>query len=62
MCEWPGCEQLASEVDHRIPIADGGREFREENLQALCHRHHALKTVIDQRKIKEVRATEGRGA
>lgn len=50
MCQWPDCDQAASEVDHRLPISEGGKQFSLENVQALCHHHHAVKTAQDQRK------------
>ncbi len=61
MCEWPECQEPAVEVDHVVALALGGRELREENMQALCHGHHVVKTSADQKKIKSVRVTAGRG-
>ncbi len=46
LCEWPGCEQPATDVDHRVPRARGGSD-QPSNLQALCHRHHSRKTVLE---------------
>jgi 5-methylcytosine-specific restriction protein A len=44
LCQWPGCTQLATDVDHIIPKAAGGQDTLE-NCQGLCHSHHSLKTV-----------------
>jgi 5-methylcytosine-specific restriction endonuclease McrA len=33
------------EVDHIIPISEGGERFDEDNLQAACKRCHAWKTA-----------------
>lgn len=62
MCMYIYCEELATEVDHIVPLVLGGREFREDNLQAFCHAHHVAKTLGDQKKIKSARATVGWGA
>ena len=35
------------EVDHKVAIVNGGREFDEANLQVLCHRCHVGKTKSD---------------
>lgn len=43
MCEWPGCQQPASQVDHIVPLARGGTN-ETANLQALCASHHTYKT------------------
>lgn len=40
------CPEWATEVDHIQPLADGGAD-RLSNLQALCHRHHAEKTTVE---------------
>lgn len=42
-CMWPGCTRKATDVDHIIPRAQGGGDDWE-NLQALCHAHHSVKT------------------
>jgi len=42
-------------VDHIVPIALGGEEFDESNLQALCGICNREKTKVDQAKIAELR-------
>ena len=44
-CRFPGCRRRATacQVDHIDPWDDGGRTDAA-NLQALCTRHHQLKT------------------
>ncbi len=44
-CEWPGCHQPATDVDHKVPIGVGGDPWDDGNLQALCHPHHSSKTA-----------------
>lgn len=38
----------ALEVDHRIPLADGGTDT-PDNIQLLCRADHATKTADEQR-------------
>jgi len=45
-CERLGLVGAAEEVDHRTPLAKGGRDH-ESNLQGLCRRHHKEKTARD---------------
>ena len=47
-CQWPGCRDLIEEIDHIIPKAEGGDDHHN-NVQGLCFRHHAIKTLIDKR-------------
>ena len=37
----------ATEVDHIVPIEDGGAMYDEANLQGLCKPHHSRKTARD---------------
>jgi len=61
LCETYGCSELATEVDHKLALALDGEIFKFSNLQALCHRHHIIKTGVDQQRIKVQRSiTEGR--
>ena len=50
ICEWPGCRLLSVEVDHIVPLAEGGERYAWSNLQSLCRPHHAEKTNIDARR------------
>ena len=45
-CQFPGCSRPArrAEVDHMVEWQDGGRTDAP-NLQALCRKHHALKSL-----------------
>lgn len=38
-----------AQVDHRIPLADGGTDDLD-NLQTLCLAHHGQKTRAEQRR------------
>lgn len=40
----PGCLVHASEVDHVVPVADGGTDDKS-NLRAACHPCHATTTA-----------------
>lgn len=44
LCQAPGCEDIATDVDHITPLFDGGPPLDRSNLQALCKRHHSLKS------------------
>jgi len=47
MCEAEGIVTPANVVDHIVPIRQGGDKFDEKNLQALCRRHHDVKSGRD---------------
>jgi 5-methylcytosine-specific restriction enzyme A len=38
------CGEIATDVDHIVPIEQGGNKWAASNLQALCHRCHGQKT------------------
>jgi 5-methylcytosine-specific restriction protein A len=42
-CEHPGCNKLATDLDHRISRERGGSDD-PANLVPLCHEHHSEKT------------------
>lgn len=44
-CRTPGCHNLSTDVDHIVPLRDGGAPLDRTNLQGLCHMHHAQKTA-----------------
>lgn len=46
-CEKEGRVTAATEVDHVVPLAQGGTND-DDNLQALCHSCHSRKTATDQ--------------
>ena len=41
---------LATEVDHIIPLDEGGARYEWENLRATCHRCHVAKTWNDKKR------------
>lgn len=45
----PRCEGKATDVDHIIPIADGGPEFEETNLRAACHPCNIMRAQVQKR-------------
>jgi len=54
LCQCPLCKGsalplLADEVDHIIPLSQGGTDALE-NLQVINHVHHRIKTRNDLRK------------
>jgi 5-methylcytosine-specific restriction protein A len=44
ICAQPDCRALATDVDHVVPLSQGGAEFEPDNLQPLCAYHHAIKS------------------
>jgi len=44
MCQEPGCNKFATEVDHKIALEEGGAKFDWNNLCGYCKRHHTQKT------------------
>jgi len=53
-CAIEGCNQLATELDHRIALFLGGTNH-PANIQALCSKHHKDKTR-DERSLWKRRA------
>ncbi len=51
------CGELATEVDHIVPIAKGGAMSDLANLQALCKRCHSRKTVAQDGGFGRCKAT-----
>jgi 5-methylcytosine-specific restriction protein A len=45
MCEAEGRVTVASVVDHRTPLWEGGADDYETNGQSLCDPHHDAKTA-----------------
>lgn len=43
----------AREVDHIVPLADGGSEFELDNCQSLCRACHLEKTIREMRVRRE---------
>ena len=46
LCSVDDCNAAATDVDHIVPLAEGGNDSAE-NLQTLCHSHHSRKTAIE---------------
>ena len=58
--EEPSCRRCGApttDVDHIVPLADGGGQFDRENLQGLCHPCHKKKTGEDNRRRRAKRWT-----
>lgn len=53
-CLLKGITEIAEEVDHKIPIADGGSPTDWDNLQSLSKTCHSRKTRRDNTKKKEI--------
>jgi len=47
MCEREGLVEVATVVDHIIPVKKGGAGYDENNLQSLCKKHHDSKSARD---------------
>jgi 5-methylcytosine-specific restriction protein A len=43
-----GCGEVASDVDHIVPVEQGGDRWARSNLQPLAHECHARKTRQEQ--------------
>ncbi len=52
-CERNNRVTASAEVDHGVPLADGGEKYDEANLQALCKSCHSRKT------LRETNAKQG---
>lgn len=39
-----GCYQQATQVDHRVPMSEGGAQYDLDNLQSMCDSCHSRKT------------------
>lgn len=48
-CREEGLLVLAAEVDHRVPLEQGGSND-DSNLDPLCDPHHKAKTAFEARK------------
>ncbi|MGA5467164.1 HNH endonuclease signature motif containing protein [Mycobacterium sp. NPDC050041] len=51
-CEWPNCRRVMHQVDHIVPLAEGGDRYDHANMQSLCKPHHDQKTTADARRGK----------
>lgn len=43
----------STQVDHVVPLEDGGDEWARSNLQGLCDHHHSVKTKRE-RAVREM--------
>jgi 5-methylcytosine-specific restriction endonuclease McrA len=43
------CGGVATQVDHRVPVKDGGDPLDQSNLDPLCLPHHSAKTARENR-------------
>lgn len=41
------CKRFGNEVDHVVPLADGGKPYAPSNLQTLCKPCHSRKTALE---------------
>ena len=48
-CQANGRTTAASEVDHIVPLNDGGARLAWRNLQSICRECHASKTWAERR-------------
>jgi 5-methylcytosine-specific restriction enzyme A len=39
------CGEIATDVDHIVPLSQGGLPYARSNVQGLCPRCHAVKTA-----------------
>lgn len=52
-----GMIQLATSVDHIVPLFAGGDPYDWDNLQSLCDYHHALKSQAERAKKNSLMAS-----
>ena len=48
---YTGCTLWAVEVDHVVPLFDGGDPWNWDNLQSVCHECHVVKTTEENRRL-----------
>ena len=49
MCQEPGCNRLATDIDHIDGTGRmGARAYDPTNLRGYCHSHHSKRTARDQ--------------
>lgn len=48
------CGHIAEEVDHILPLADGGDPYRFDNLQSLCRECHFAKTREENERRRSI--------
>lgn len=51
-CKKEGKLTRAQEVDHILPIAQGGDPWDVSNLQSLCKHHHSQKTMKEKKSVQ----------
>lgn len=56
-CLAKGKTEIAHEVDHKIPISDGGSPTDWDNLQSLSKTCHSRKTRRENKQIKQIVTT-----
>ena len=56
-CKARGLLVVATQVDHRLPIEQGGHPTDSRNLQSLCESCHSVKTGQDKGSSAQVRTT-----
>jgi 5-methylcytosine-specific restriction endonuclease McrA len=59
VCEYPGCDASAHEVDHIVPQGLGGKSSLC-NAQLLCGTHHKQKTAQDVKVMAKADRMGGR--
>ena len=58
-CEVRGLTEIATQVDHIIPISEGGNPTAMSNLQPLCASCHSRKTRIENEPAKTIETKLG---
>lgn len=57
LCAVEGCGEIATDVDHIVPLPDGAA-YELSNLQGLCAAHHGQKTRREQAGKGRVAASD----
>ena len=58
-CTARGLTEIATQVDHIIPIVEGGNPTSMDNLQPICATCHSRKTRLENEPPKAITTTLG---
>jgi len=59
MCRAAGITTATEEIDHIVPVRDGGAAWSIENLQGLCVECHKRKTAKEESRRARGKTTWG---
>lgn len=53
MCQWPGCTDVAAEVDHLDGTDYATQRYDPTKLRSLCTPHHRERTLAQSRPCRQ---------